>query len=90
MLKDKKFFETLGAFLRAKRLEAGLSQDDVAKNFGYSTAQFVSNWERGLAAPPLKTLRRLIDIYGCDAKEVYEIVLGEQKKILKRELLGGE
>lgn len=53
----------LGVVLKKNREESGLSQADVAKKFGYTTAQFVSNWERGLVVPPLSTLKKLCKLY---------------------------
>ncbi len=41
----------LGKFLKNARLEAGLSQYDVAQRLKLKTSQFVSNWERGLCPP---------------------------------------
>lgn len=43
---------TIGKFLRDARVSAGLTQRDVSAKMGYTSAQFVSNWERGVCAPP--------------------------------------
>ena len=43
--------------LKQKRVAAGLSQRDVSDELGYSTPQFISNWERGISCPP----RRIIE-----------------------------
>ncbi|MCB0378100.1 MAG: helix-turn-helix transcriptional regulator [Bdellovibrionales bacterium] len=50
-------------FLREQREAAGLSQKEVATKLGYSSAQFISNWERGISAPPVKILRKLAKLY---------------------------
>lgn len=47
------------SYLRLLRSSAGLSQGDVAKTMGYSSAQFVSNWERGLSVPPASAFEQL-------------------------------
>lgn len=65
----------LSDFLREKRIQANLSQMDVAKKLGYTSAQFVSNWERGLSNPPIATLRRLSEIYRIPPDDLYEIIL---------------
>lgn len=65
----------LSDFLKSKRNTAGISQGAVAKKLGYSSPQFVSNWERGLAEPPLKTLRKLAEIYNVSADEMFNVVL---------------
>jgi transcriptional regulator with XRE-family HTH domain len=46
--------KTLASFLKERRIAAGLSQIDVSRKLGYTSAQFVSNWERGIAKPRLK------------------------------------
>ena len=64
----------LGQYLRTKRETAKLSQRQVAKMFNYASSQFVSNWERGKAAPPIETLKKLKEVYHLETKEVAEII----------------
>jgi transcriptional regulator with XRE-family HTH domain len=66
----KDLFQVLGEFLQAKRLKVGLSQGDVAQKLGYSSPQFVSNFERGLCAPPLEKLKVLVSLYSVNGEEV--------------------
>lgn len=47
-------------YLKEKRKQAGLSQRAFANLLGYSSPQFISNWERGLAAPPLSKAKEII------------------------------
>lgn len=51
-----------GQFLRQRRRAAHVTQADVARSFGYSTAQYVSNWERGVSTPPRKALPALAEL----------------------------
>lgn len=67
--------KTLGEYLKAKRLAAGLSQGDVAQKFGYSTPQFISNWERGESNPPISDIKKLAALYKIDAEELFETLL---------------
>ena len=53
----------LGDFLRKCRDFQGMTQRYVADQLGYSTPQFISNWERGLASPPPEVLPAIIKIY---------------------------
>lgn len=76
----------LNLFLRDARIQAGLSQKDVSDKLGYSSAQFVSNWERGLATPPGRTLRKLSQIYKIKADELYSILLAETLQRAEAEL----
>ena len=45
------------------REAAELSQSEVAKRMGYSTPQFISNWEREVSTPPVKDIVKLAGIY---------------------------
>ncbi|MEZ4744053.1 MAG: helix-turn-helix transcriptional regulator [Bdellovibrionota bacterium] len=59
---------TLGLFLKNGREERNMTQSEVAGFLGYSTPQIVSNWERGLATPPLKVIPKLAFLYGIEPK----------------------
>jgi transcriptional regulator with XRE-family HTH domain len=70
-------------YLRQKRLDSGMSQLDVARVLGYSSPQFVSNWERGLVSPPLETIAVLIDLYKIPAQEIVERIVDETRDYLE-------
>ncbi len=76
----------LSDYLRQKRVDSGLSQLDVAKTLGYSSPQFVSNWERGLVSPPLETIAVLIDLYKIQPTEVIEKIMLETRDYLENQL----
>lgn len=65
----------LADFLKTKRIAAGLSQRDVADKLGYSTPQFISNWERGVSHPPITALKKLGDLYKVPADDLFEVTL---------------
>ncbi len=65
----------LSKFLRESREKAGLTQMDVADRLGYSSAQFISNWERGLSSPPMKTLNTLAQMYKVGTEEIFQSIL---------------
>lgn len=65
----------LADFLREKRIESGYSQMDIAKKLGYTSAQFVSNWERGLSSPPIHTLKKLSELYKIQPDKLFDIAL---------------
>lgn len=56
---------TLGGQLRARRVQAGLSQTGLAMRTGIDQAH-ISRYERGIARPQAGTLVRLADALGCD------------------------
>jgi transcriptional regulator with XRE-family HTH domain len=82
----KELFKVLGDFLQSKRVKAGLSQGDVASKLGYSSPQFISNFERGLCAPPLNKLKLLVQLYDLNGDEVLKLMLKEQEKHLRKAL----
>jgi transcriptional regulator with XRE-family HTH domain len=65
----------LAQFLKDKRVVAGHSQKDIAEQLGYSTSQFISNWERGISQPPLHTLRKIALLYKINADEMFNVLL---------------
>jgi transcriptional regulator with XRE-family HTH domain len=67
----------LAQFLKEKRTQSGLSQKDVATKLGYSTSQFISNWERGVSQPPINTLRTLATMYKIGAEQMFNVLLEE-------------
>lgn len=67
----------LAEFLKIARNRASLSQRDVAIRLKYSSAQFVSNWERGVSSPPLRAIRRLATLYQVAEDELYAVMLRE-------------
>jgi transcriptional regulator with XRE-family HTH domain len=81
-LKNK---SNLSAFLKKKRVEAGLTQSEVAQELGYSSPQFISNWERGLANPPVFILRNLTKLYKVSADEMFTKLMAEVERDLHRE-----
>lgn len=75
----------LAGFLKEKRVAVGLTQSEVAKKLGYSSPQFVSNWERGLANPPVFVLRDLTKMYKVTADTMFDLLVDDVKSELHRE-----
>ncbi|MDB5036696.1 MAG: hypothetical protein JWQ35_224 [Bacteriovoracaceae bacterium] len=82
-MKTKSLFVELGNYLKAKRRQANISQAEVSKALGYTSAQFISNFERGLCAPPLNKLRILITLYNLPVRELTNLLMREQKKYIE-------
>ena len=80
MLVERKNF---GQFLKTKRVEAGLSQEVVAKKLGYTSAQFISNWERGVSAPPIERLKSLAELYKIPHNHLIDVIVDETRDYLK-------
>ena len=79
MALSKKSHINIGKYLKNQREKAGLSQRQVAIELGYTTAQFVSNWERGLISPPMNTMVTLVDLYKMPKKELIELLVTEYR-----------
>lgn len=65
---------SLGRQLVEMRQNAGLSQRQVSDHMGYGTAQFISNWERGISEPPIDRIPDLADLYHVDADYLFGLV----------------
>ncbi|MDG0816419.1 helix-turn-helix domain-containing protein [Bdellovibrio svalbardensis] len=76
----------LASFLKEGRLKAGLSQKEVSEYLKYDTPQFVSNWERGIAAPPISILKKLADLYKISSEKLFEVVLAEEIRLTEENL----
>jgi transcriptional regulator with XRE-family HTH domain len=76
----------LAAFLKEKRKAAGLSQGAVSKKMGYTSPQFVSNWERDLSHPATASLDELAQAYGCEPASFKEEYISLMVKAYEREL----
>lgn len=61
---------TIGAKIIQWRREAGLTQADLAERFGFSSSQFISNWERGVATPPVAYIAQFPDVFGVSKASV--------------------
>lgn len=63
----------IGRFLKDRREKARLTQWDVARRLGYTTAQFISNWERGISLPPCAAIPRIAELYKLQTSEVIDV-----------------
>ena len=82
----KKKLPTLDQYLRDQRLAQGYSQKYVADSLGYSSAQFISNWERGLASPPLDALSKLTRLLSLSETLLIDIILSETRRNIELSL----
>jgi DNA-binding XRE family transcriptional regulator len=60
-------FVEMGKVLKSIRVEKGMTQAEVAEAIGVHS-QFVSNWERGLCAPPKDCLPKLRETFRIGPK----------------------
>jgi transcriptional regulator with XRE-family HTH domain len=82
--KLKRHYTELGSFLCESREKANLTQREVSIKLGYSSAQFISNFERGIAAPPLQKLKVMVKMYSMPAGTVTrKLLAAEEQKIME-------
>lgn len=79
-------FKKLGKLFKSHREKLSITQRQASDKLGYSSPQFVSNFERGLCALPLKKIRILIELYEMDANNVADIIIDFQSKIIRKNL----
>ena len=65
---------TLGEYLKKERENLGLSQAQVAKHLGWSSAQFVSNIERDTAVIPPKKFNKWCDYVQANRAKAFELL----------------
>ena len=83
MSRDKKQFYQLGYFVKSKRLEHGITQEQLSKALGYKNGQFVSNLERGIAGVPHEKVGELAKILKSDVEIIIEKMVDDFKINLK-------
>lgn len=70
--------EKIGLFIKRKRIEKGLTQDQLASRL-YVSSKTISRWERGLNIPDISILESLsIEL----EVTVNELMLGEENKTI--------
>jgi transcriptional regulator with XRE-family HTH domain len=75
-------YRVVGEYLKENRIKVNLTQREVGQALGYSSSQFVSNFEAGIALPPLKTLRVLVDLYKMNSQTLMNLILEAEGRLL--------
>ncbi len=65
--------------LREHRKKMGLTQMQVAKQLGFTTAERISEWEKGLTFPSITNLFKLCLVYNTLPHELYNNLLSTLK-----------
>jgi transcriptional regulator with XRE-family HTH domain len=75
-------FSNLGQFLKKHRAQKNMTQAELAAELKMHS-QFVSNWERGLCAPPSDKFQALIELLKIDRKKLLDAMLADAKIEIK-------
>ena len=78
-IKKRYIFVPLGQYLSKARKGASLSQREVADKMGYSSPQFISNIERGLASVPIEQLGKIVELYSISPNNFLKFYLNLEK-----------
>lgn len=77
-------YENLGKYLKEKRLQAKYTQASLAEKLNGMHNQFISNWERGLCAPPSHSLDNLIKVLKLNRSELMDAMMADQELSIKK------
>lgn len=80
----------INQMLREARINAGLSQTEVAKVMGYPNPQYISNVERGLCPPSTQMISVMIRLYQMDGLKVVNQLVRDYEKELRSQVLKGK
>ncbi|HVW29247.1 MAG TPA: helix-turn-helix transcriptional regulator [Polyangiaceae bacterium] len=74
-------WKRVGAFVRARREELGLSQGDIIQALGYKSRNAVSNIEVGIEGLPAKRAYAWADILEVPRDPFFHFVTGETERV---------
>lgn len=81
----KRLHKKSGLLLREFRRKAGITQHELSDALGYESAQFVSNWERGISTPPSKTIVKIFAYFAKESRWQWDVEKLTYCKLLKAE-----
>ena len=67
--------EDLCVFIKNTRLTQGYSQAQLAAILGYTSPQFISDWERGVSSPPVKKLPELSKVLNVKVDILFNLLV---------------
>lgn len=78
-------FNKLGKYLQERRLHVGLTQAEVSK-LSKVHVQFVSNWERGICAPPNHCFQLVMDLLKADRHKIVDLMVQDTKRSIEEKI----
>ena len=72
--------DTIAKNIRAKRMEKGMTQEDLASKI-FTTRQTVSNYETGKSKPDYETIGKIAEVLGVKAEEIFYDMSDRKKRI---------
>lgn len=80
----KETLQEFGIFIKQKRLENGLTQEEVAKKLGISQVSY-GRYELGMRDPGLEFICEISSALGFEPKEFFEYLEGRLAKYKLRD-----
>jgi transcriptional regulator with XRE-family HTH domain len=78
-------YDAIGEELKKMREKVGLKQKEVADMLGYTSPQFISNWERGISSPPVKTIKQLANLYKTSPEKLFSKIQKAMVQQMRKE-----
>jgi transcriptional regulator with XRE-family HTH domain len=75
--------------IRAKRKHKKMTMMELAAELGYTSPQFVSQFERGMAQIPLETIGKITVLLNIPEKTVVEMVMSDLERETKSLIRAG-
>ncbi len=69
--------KTSKEYMKQLREQAGLSQVQLSEALGYTTPQFISNWERGVSHPPVSQIKKIATLLKTDPQAMFDVILND-------------
>lgn len=75
--------KTFAMTFKEERIKAKTSQGKIAKFMGWTSPQFVSNWERGISYPSPEALETIANAFEMNHAKLSSLILKEKMRDLK-------
>lgn len=76
----------IGNNIKKIRETNNMSQEELAQIL-HCTRQTISNYERSVSEPDIDTIKKIAELFNCDIKEIIEINLKKDNKLIIRSLI---
>lgn len=74
-------------FIKENRIKAGLTQREISDFFGWKSAQFQSNFERGISWPPPKIIRQLAKLLKVKMQDLAAVIVADKQAAVVKEYI---
>ena len=75
--------ELCNYLLKAREMK-GLTQKELAAKLGIASDQLISNWERGLCAPPIKKISTLASVLDIKFDPTFDLVMKYKSEVARQ------